>query len=68
VQHDVGTGSLFVGYLFYFYCDGNVCKMTKWIREHKETISILAVIAGALLAGVLAGFVLIVIANVVGIW
>jgi hypothetical protein len=42
--------------------------MTKWIREHKETISIMAVIAGALLAGVLAGFVLIVIANLVRIW
>jgi hypothetical protein len=42
--------------------------MTKWIREHKETISILAVIAGALAAGIVAGFVLIVIANLVGIW
>ena len=42
--------------------------MGKWILEHKETISILLLIAGALAAGVFVGFVLIVIANLVGLW
>ena len=42
--------------------------MSEWIRAHKETIGILAVIAVALAAGVAAGFLLIVIANLIGIW
>ena len=42
--------------------------MSDWINKHRETISILIVIAGALAAGVFAGFVLIVIANILRIW
>lgn len=42
--------------------------MTDWLRTHKETLSILAVIAAALAAGVAAGFVLIVIANILRLW
>jgi hypothetical protein len=42
--------------------------MTKWIHEHKETISILLLIAAALAAGITAGFMLIVIANLLRIW
>lgn len=42
--------------------------MSEWIRAHKETLSILAVIAGALLAGIGLGFVLIVLANLWRIW
>lgn len=42
--------------------------MSDWLRAHKETLGILAVIVAALAAGVAAGFVLIVIANVLGIF
>jgi hypothetical protein len=42
--------------------------MTKWIEQHKETISILLLIAAALAAGVFVGFVMILIANIVRIW
>jgi hypothetical protein len=42
--------------------------MTKWIEQHKETISILLLIAAALAAGVFVGFVMILIANLVRIW
>jgi hypothetical protein len=42
--------------------------MTKWIDKHRETISILAVIGLALAAGVFVGFILILIANVIGIF
>lgn len=42
--------------------------MSKWIHEHKETISILLLILAALAAGVVAGFALIVLANVLGIF
>jgi hypothetical protein len=38
--------------------------MSKWIREHKEVISILAVIGGALIAGIAAGGLLIMIASI----
>jgi hypothetical protein len=42
--------------------------MTKWIEQHRETISILLLIAAALAAGVFVGFVMILIANIVRIW
>lgn len=42
--------------------------MSDWIHEHKETLSILLLILFALLAGVAAGFMLIVIANLIRIW
>lgn len=38
--------------------------MSKWIHEHKETISILLAIGGALLAGIAAGGVIILIASI----
>jgi hypothetical protein len=42
--------------------------MSDWIEKHRETISILLVIGMALAAGVTVGFILILIANVIGIW
>lgn len=41
--------------------------MSKWIEKLKDTLAILGVIAAALGAGVLAGFGLIVVANVLGL-
>jgi hypothetical protein len=38
--------------------------MSKWIKEHKEVISILLLIGGALLAGIAAGGVLILLASI----
>lgn len=38
--------------------------MSKWIQEHKEVISILLVIGGALLAGIAAGGLIVMIASV----
>jgi hypothetical protein len=43
-----------VGYLFYFYCYGNVCKMN-WIREHIHTIAVLLAVALVVLAGIVLG-------------
>jgi hypothetical protein len=42
--------------------------LTTWVKRHSETLGILLLIAAALGAGVLVGFVLIVIANLVGMW
>lgn len=42
--------------------------MNRWVLEHKETLSILAVIVGGVLAGTAIAFVLIVIANLINIW
>ena len=42
--------------------------MTEWIREHSATLGLLVVVAGAILAGIAVGFVLIVIANLIRIW
>ena len=42
--------------------------MTPWLRRHSATLGLLAVIAGAILAGIGLGFVLIVIANLIRIW
>ena len=42
--------------------------MTKWIEQHKETISILLLIAAALAAGVFVGFVFIILANLWRLW
>jgi hypothetical protein len=39
-----------------------------WIREHSPTLGLLAVICGAILAGIGLGFVLIVLANLLRIW
>jgi hypothetical protein len=39
-----------------------------WLRQHAATIGLLAVIAGAILAGIVVGFILIVIANLIRIW
>jgi hypothetical protein len=64
VQHDVGTRSLFVGYLFYFYCDGDVCKMN-WIREHIHTIAALLAVALVVLAGIVLGGI---VAFLSGFW
>ena len=42
--------------------------MTYWLRQHSATLGLLAVICGALLAGIGLGFVLIVLANLWRIW
>lgn len=42
--------------------------MTKWIDKHRETISILLLIGAALAAGVFAGFVFIILANLWRLW
>lgn len=42
-------------------------RLTTWMKLHSETISILLLIFFALLAGIAAGFVLIVIANLIGL-
>jgi hypothetical protein len=39
-----------------------------WFDKHKETISILTLIAGAMAAGMAVGFVLILLANLWKIW
>jgi hypothetical protein len=42
--------------------------LTTWMKRHSETLGILFVIGAALAAGIGAGFVLIVVANIVGLW
>jgi hypothetical protein len=43
-----------VDYIFYFYCDGDVCKMNR-IRKHIHTIAALLAVLLAVLAGIVVG-------------
>jgi hypothetical protein len=42
--------------------------MTHWLRQHSATLGLLAVVAGATLAGIGLGFILILIGNLIRIW